>query len=84
MAHQELIEISQDCISKIFPHHSLDIPEIRVFLSHQIKRSIPEPIHKNAKDLLNHEKIIYYVRMSFIIRIILQILKKYEAEKHLN
>lgn len=62
----------------------MDIPEIRVFLSHQIKRSIPEPIHKNAKDLLNHEKIIYYVRMSFIIRIILQILKKYEAEKHLS
>lgn len=67
IAHQEFIEITQNCIGKIFPHHSLEIPEIRV--SHQIKGRIPEAIHKNAKDLLDHEKTIYYERMAFIIRI---------------
>lgn len=67
LAHQEFIEIAQNSISKAFPHHSFDAPEIRV--SHQIKGRIPEAIHKNAKDLLEHEKTIYYERMAFIIRI---------------
>lgn len=67
LAHQEFIEIAQNSISKAFPHHSIELPEIRV--SHQIKGRIPEAIHKNAKDLLDHEKTIYYERMAFIIRI---------------
>src|SRR5690606_1528712 len=54
LAHQEFIEIAQNSISKAFPHHSIELPEIRV--SHQIKGRIPEAIHKNAKDLLDHEK----------------------------
>src|SRR5690606_11197914 len=67
LAHQEFIEITQNSISKAFPHHSIELPEIRV--SHQIKGRTPEAIHKNAKDLLDHEKTIYYERMAFIIRI---------------
>lgn len=67
IAHQEFIEIAQECTSKVFPHHTFDLPEIRV--SHQIKGRIPEAIHKQVKDLLDHEKTIYYERMAFIIRI---------------
>lgn len=67
IAHQEFIEIVQECALKSFPFHNLSIPEIRV--SHQIKGRIPEAIHKNVKDLLEHEKTIYYERMAFIIRI---------------
>lgn len=67
IAHQEFIEIAQECVSKVFPLHSFDKPEIRI--SHHIKGRIPEAIHKNVKDLSEQEKTIYYERMAFIIRI---------------
>lgn len=67
ISHQEFIEITLECISKIFPHHTFSKPEIRV--SHQVKGRTPDSIHKNAKDLLDHEKTIYYERMAFIINI---------------
>lgn len=67
IAHQEFIEIAQNCVSKVFPNHIFDNPEIRV--SHQIKGRTPEAIHKNVKDLLDHEKTQYFERMAFIIRI---------------
>ena len=67
IAHQEFIEIVLNAVSKVFPHHSISAPEIKV--SHQIKGRIPEAIHKNVKDLLDHEKTIYYERMAFIIKI---------------
>lgn len=67
IAHQEFIEIVLNSVAKVFPHHSISAPEIRV--SHQIKGRIPEAIHKNVKDLLDHEKTIYYERMAFIIKI---------------
>ena len=67
IAHQEFIEIAQDCVTKVFPHHSITQPEIRV--SHQIKGRTPDAIHLNVKDLLDHQKTIYYERMAFIIQI---------------
>lgn len=67
IAHQEFIEIVQDSASKAFPYQSLEVPEVRV--SHQIKGRTPEAIHKNVKDLLDHEKTIYYERMAFVIRV---------------
>ena len=67
IAHQEFIEIAQDCVAKVFPHHSFDAPEIRV--SHQIKGRTPDAIHKSVADLLDHEKTQYFERMAFIIRI---------------
>lgn len=67
IAHQEFIEIVQNSASKAFPYQNLEYPEIRV--SHQIKGRTPEAIHKNVKDLLEHEKTVYYERMAFIIRI---------------
>lgn len=67
IAHQEFIEIAQDCVSKVFPNHLFDEPEIRV--SHQIKGRTPDAIHKNVSDLLDHERTQYFERMAFIIRI---------------
>lgn len=67
ISHQEFIEISQKCIANVFPNHSITEPEIRV--SHQIKGRTPGAIYKNVKDLLDHEKTIYYERMGFIVKI---------------
>ncbi|WP_407508412.1 DUF3871 family protein [Elizabethkingia anophelis] len=67
IAHQEFIESVLEAISTIFPHNNISPPEIRV--SHQVKGRVPEAIYKNAKDLLDHEKTIYYERMAFIIRL---------------
>lgn len=67
IAHQEFIEIAQDSISKVFPNIKFEQPEIRV--SHQIKGRIPDAIHKNVKELLDHEKTQYFERMAFIIKI---------------
>ncbi|WEK69473.1 MAG: DUF3871 family protein [Candidatus Chryseobacterium colombiense] len=67
IAHQEFIEIVINTVLKLFPHHSISNPEIRV--SHQIKGRTPDAIYKSAKELLDHEKTIYYERMAFIIQI---------------
>lgn len=67
IAHQEFIEIAQECISKAFPKQTISLPEIRV--SHQIKGRTPEAIHKNAKDLSDSERTQYFERMAFIIRV---------------
>lgn len=67
IAHQEFIEVVQSAVNKVFPHHWVSSPEIRV--SHQIKGRTPEAIHKNVKELLDHEKTIYYERMAFIVTI---------------
>lgn len=67
IAHQEFIEVVLSAVSKIFPHHSLSDPEIRV--SHQIKGRTPNAIYKPVKELLDHEKTIYYERMAFIIKV---------------
>nr|WP_317224458.1 DUF3871 family protein [Chryseobacterium sp. Y16C] len=67
IAHQEFIECVINAINKAFPYHSITAPEIRV--SHQIKGRTPSAIHKPVKELLEHEKTIYYERMAFIIKI---------------
>src|SRR5690606_2855741 len=50
IAHQEFIEVVLSAVQKVFPHHSITEPEIRV--SHQIKGRIPSAIHKPVKELL--------------------------------
>lgn len=67
IAHQEFIEVVLNAVQKVFSHHSITEPEIRV--SHQIKGRIPSAIHKPVKELLEHEKTIYYERMAFIIKV---------------
>ncbi|GAA4890419.1 DUF3871 family protein [Flaviramulus aquimarinus] len=67
LAHQEFIEIAQDCVGKVFSHHAIEVPEVRV--SHQIKGRTADAIYKPVKELLEHEKTQYFERMAFIIRI---------------
>lgn len=67
IAHQEFIDVIYESVSKLFPYQSIAEPEVRV--SHQIKGRTPDAIHKNAKDLLEHEKTIYYERMAFVVKI---------------
>lgn len=67
IAHQEFIDVIYESVSKLFPYQSISEPEVRV--SHQIKGRTPDAIHKNAKDLLEHEKTIYYERMAFVVKI---------------
>ncbi len=67
IAHQEFIDITSNTIAKIFPHHTIELPEIRT--SHQIKGRTADAIHKSVKELLDHEKTQYFERMAFIIRI---------------
>lgn len=67
ISHQEFIDVAWDCTTKVFSHQNTTKPEIRV--SHQIKGRTPDAIHKQVKDLLDHEKTIYYERMAFIITI---------------
>lgn len=67
IAHQEFIEVILNAVQKTFSHYSITEPEIRV--SHQIKGRIPSAIHKPVKELLDHEKTIYYERMAFIIKV---------------
>ncbi len=67
ISHNEFIQVAHECASKVFPHHHFDAPEIRV--SHQIKGRVPSAVNKPVKELLDHERTIYYERMAFIIRI---------------
>jgi hypothetical protein len=67
ISHNEFIEVAHNCAREVFPNHIFDVPEIRV--SHQIKGRVPSAVHKPVKDLLDHEKTVYYERMAFIIRI---------------
>ncbi len=67
IAHFEFINVVQNAVNKIFHHHQVTQPEIRI--SHQIKGRIPSAIHKPVKELLDNEKTIYYERMAFIMRI---------------
>ncbi|MXS70499.1 DUF3871 family protein [Flavobacteriaceae bacterium W22] len=67
IAHQEFIEVVLSAVQKVFPHHRITEPEIKV--SHQIKGRIPSAIHKPVKELLEHEKTMYYERMAFIVKV---------------
>lgn len=67
IAHQEFIEVTLECIANIFSNEDIDDPEVRV--SHQIKGRTPDAIHVPAKELLDHQRTIYYERMAFLIRI---------------
>ncbi len=67
IAHQEFIDVVYEAVSKLFPFQSIIEPEIRV--SHQIKGRTPDAIYKNVKDLMEHEKTIYYERIAFVVKI---------------
>lgn len=64
VSHQEFIDLIGQAASLAFPNQHISQPAIRV--SHVIKGRIPEAVGKPAKDLLEHEKTIYYERVAFI------------------
>lgn len=67
ISHQEFIQTVLTGISEVFPNQKMLVPETRV--SHQIKGRAPNAIHKSVKELLEHEKTMYYERMAFIIKL---------------
>lgn len=65
--HGDFIEATSEVLSDIFYAETILKPKIR--LSHPIKGRIPEAKDKPARELLPHEKTLYYERMAFIIEI---------------
>lgn len=67
ISHGDFIEATIDVIQEIYSGETILKPSVRI--SHPIKGRIPEAKDKPAKDLLEHEKTLYYERMAFIIEI---------------
>lgn len=63
ISHQEFIATVYEAGQQVFPMETISEPVIRV--SHEIKGRIPEAVGKPAKELLEHEKTIYYERIGF-------------------
>lgn len=67
ISHFQFINKTFEIAQQLFPDAHPNPPEIRV--SHTIKGRIPTAIGKPAKELLDHEKTIYYERCAFVIEI---------------
>ena len=67
ISHQDFINCTQEILSHSFTNVRMKQPAIRV--SHAIKGRIPEAKDKPAKELLDHERTIYYERMAFVIEL---------------
>lgn len=67
ISHPEFIEATQEAILSAFPNQYIDAPNIRT--SHIVSGRIPSAVGKPVKELLPHEKTIYYERMAFLIEI---------------
>lgn len=67
ISHQDFINCVQEVSGQVFPHETILKPSVRV--SHPIKGRIPEAKDKPAKELLEHEKTIYYERMAFVLEV---------------
>ena len=67
ISHADLIETTFEVVKDIYHFEDILSPNVR--LSHPIKGRIPEAKNKPAKDLLEHEKTLYFERMAFIIEV---------------
>lgn len=67
ISHLEFVETVYLAAQKVFSNQSILDPCIKV--SHPIKGRIPEAKGKPAKDLKEHEKTLYYERMTFLIEL---------------
>jgi hypothetical protein len=67
ISHNDFINCTQEVAYHVFANETINVPSVRV--SHPIKGRIPEAKEKSAKELLEHEKTIYYERMAFVIEI---------------
>ena len=67
ISQSDFIDTAFDVVSDVFHHERILKPSVR--LSHPVKGRIPEAKDKAARDLLEHEKTLYYERMAFIIEV---------------
>ena len=67
ISHTDFIDSVSSMAADVFKGEIISKPVIRV--SHPITGRIPEAKGKAAKDLLEHEKTLYYERMAFIVEI---------------
>ncbi|NQU32475.1 MAG: DUF3871 family protein [Bacteroidetes bacterium] len=67
ISHQEFIETVAFITNQIFGGETILKPAVRV--SHPIKGRIPSAVGKPAKELLEHEKTLYFERMAFAIEL---------------
>ena len=67
ISHFQFIEKASEVVQQLYPEYKPLKPDIRV--SHIVKGRIPSAIGKPAKELLAHEKTIYYERCAFLIEI---------------
>ncbi len=67
ISHFQFIDRTMEVARALFPNQKVAEPEIRV--SHIVKGRIPSAIGKPAKELLDHEKTLYYERCAFLIDI---------------
>jgi hypothetical protein len=67
ISHGEFIGAAMNAVAEVYHGETILKPDIR--LSHPIMGRIPEARNKPAKDLLEHEKTIYYERMAFVIEV---------------
>ena len=67
ISHAEFIGNTQKAVEDVFVNYKISSPDIRV--SHTIKGRIPSAIGKPVKELLEHEKTIYYERLAFILEV---------------
>jgi hypothetical protein len=65
--HFEFINAVRGTAQQLFPEAPVTMPNIRT--SHIIKGRIPSAIGKPVKELLEHEKTIYYERMAFMVEV---------------
>lgn len=65
--HFEFISAVRSVTQELFPEGTVMMPNIRT--SHVIKGRIPSAIGKPAKELLEHEKTIYYERLAFMVEV---------------
>lgn len=67
IAHHEFIETIRSIAQQLYPNSAVLMPNIRT--SHIVKGRIPSAIGKPAKELLEHEKTVYYERMAFMVEL---------------
>ena len=67
ISHYEFVQKTKEIAQDLFPEFTVSEPDIRT--SHIIKGRIPSAIGKPAKELMEHEKTLYYERMGFIMEI---------------
>jgi len=65
--HFEFINAVRGTAQQLFPEGTVMMPNIRT--SHIIKGRIPSAVGKSVKELLEHEKTIYYDRLAFMVEI---------------